>query len=144
LLVPHTLFKKVITGKQQLPQVAVMSLEEEGHILVRDEARCFLLQVVDQAKGGIEPWRKRPGKWKSMLAMAGYHKVDLPASTTPYQSPAPPGGELFKSIDGKPGPGWKDRVVRFFARLLLPCVQLVSADVVPSLGECFQQAEKEC
>ena len=79
-----------------------------------------------------------------MLAMAGYDKVDLPASTTPCQSPTPPGGELFKSIDGKPGPGWKDRVVRFFARLSLSRVQLVSADVVSSFSECFQQAEKEC
>ena len=141
MLASHALFEKVITGKQQLPQVAVMLLEQAGHILVRDEARCILLQVVDQATGDVEPWRKRPGKWKVMLAMAGYDKVDLPASTTPGQAPAPPGGELFKSIDGKPGLGWKDRIVRFFARLLLPRVQLVSADVVPSLRECLQQAE---
>ena len=42
-LTPHALFEKVITGKQQFPQVAVMSLEQAGYILVRDEARCILL-----------------------------------------------------------------------------------------------------
>ena len=57
-LAPYALFEKVITGKQQFPQVAVMSLEQAGYILVRDEARCILLQLVDQATGDIEPWRK--------------------------------------------------------------------------------------
>ena len=42
-LAPYALFEKVITGKQQVPQVAVMSLEQAGYILVRDEARCILL-----------------------------------------------------------------------------------------------------
>jgi hypothetical protein len=42
-LAPYALFEKVITGKQQFPQVAVISLEQAGYILVRDEARCILL-----------------------------------------------------------------------------------------------------